>query len=720
VNQPTTQPKDPGVLGLMAVILLCPATVFMVVADAPQTMALVLLGLLVSAVWRQPLARTTRSYVYTTMAALVAMVGQHQLLPAHAERFFLMPGEIYCPLLLYLAVAMTFFEARESIVAAVVALAILATVIAGNVVSFHSRDPMFLQFVDNMVDFHRLYGIAALIETVAIPLLLGRAARQHSQDSRPRRGRLAGSLVLTACLAIAALVAFAMYSSAIGLQRGFQDILASFLQRYGRQRTRDTLFGRQVDLWRTAAPLSRRDQTVVLRVRSKRVPGYLRGYAYQSYEFGQWDSDDGNAQLLQPLPNEAGPITFRVFERFAPPPPDQSERLDILPASGFRSQVLLLPGDASRIEIISTEVRLSPDGVMFAGSWEPATGYVAVAPRLPLTFSYPGPAGNRLDPAPYLEVPGYLRPALREIAAEAFAGLPDDAPPEAAIAAVVNYLKHTCHYELGVQMEMHGGDPVVQFLTNWRRGHCELFAASAALLLRLRGVPTRYVTGFVCVEQPPGVQHYVARLADAHAWAEAYNDRTGTWELVEATPAAGIPHDTSETTLFGSLLDSLVLVWQRMLALMKRGYIAQALFSFFLGIWGCLRYLFANPWRATAIVGSLALLVYWFRHRRRQRHLARIREMGAARWLLRRPRELLLKRFQKAGVTAAPADTLRHLLARLASSQAPLATALAPVIGEYEQLRYGPEQPSPEDVRQFERRLRSALRGPTPKPDQDL
>lgn len=720
MNQPATQPKDPGVIGLMAVVLLCPATVFMVVADAPQTMALVLLGLFVSAIWRQPLARTTRSYVYTTMVALVVMVGQHQLLPAHAERFFLMPGEVYCPLLLYLAVVMTFFEPRESIVAAVVALAILTTMIAGNVVSFHSREPIFLHFVNDMPDFHRLYGIAVLVETVAILLLLGRAARQRSQGPRTRRGLLARSLVLATCIALASLLAFTMYSGAIGLQRSFQDLLASFLQRYARERTRETLFGRQVDLWRTAAPLTNRDQTVVLRVRAKRIPGYLRGYAYQTYEFGRWNSEEGDARPVQPMPRKSGPVTFRTFQRFAPLPPEQSDRLDILPATGFRSQVLLLPGDASQIEIISPEVRLSPDGVVSAGDWETSTGYVAVAPKLPLDFSYPGPVGDRLDPNTYLEVPGYLRPALREVATEVFAGLPDDAPAEASIAAVVNYLKRTCHYELGVQMEMHGGDPVVQFLTQWRRGHCELFAASAALLLRLRGIPTRYITGFVCVEQPKGVQHYVARLADAHAWMEAYNDRTGAWELVEATPAAGIPHDTSDASLFGSLFDSLLLAWQRMLALMKRGYVAQALISFFLGIWACLRYLFANPWRATAIVGGLGFLIYWLRQRKRQRHLAQIREMGPGRWLLRRSHELLLKRLQKAGIAVAPADTLRHLLARLATSQAPLAAALAPVIGEYERLRYGPEQPSPEDVRQFERRLRKALRKPTAKPDQDL
>lgn len=712
MNPRETQPKDTVLLVLMAIVLLCPSIIFLVVADAPQTTGLVLLGLVVSALWRVPLARTTRSYVYTILAALVATVGQHQLMPARAERFFLMPGEVYCPLLLYLAVAMTFFEARESIVAAVIALAILATMIAGNVISFDNDQTVLLQFIDNVADFHRFYGIVVLIETLAILLLLGRAARQRSQDLRPRRGRLSRSLVLAACMVVVALLAAAMYAGSVQFQRRFQDLMASVLQRYVREHGKRALFGRQVDLWRTSSPLTAKDQTVVVRVQSKRIPGYLRGYVYQTYEFGRWDSNQDLSRPLLPLGEETGPITFHVFQRFAPPPVRNSERLDILPAAGFRSQVLLLPGDAAQIEIISREVHLSPDGELAAGNWETETGYVAVAPRVPTDLAYPGPVGNGLDRNAYLSVPGYLRPALRQVADDAFAGLSEEAPPDAAIAAVVHYLKSTCRYRLGVQMEQQAADPVVQFLTRWQRGHCELFATSAALLLRLRGIPTRYVTGFVCAEQPPGARHYVARMADAHAWIEAYNDGTGRWELVEATPASGVPHDTSDASLAGSLLDSLMLAWQRTLALMKRGYIAQALISVVVGIGSCLVSLVADPWRGAAIVLALGAFVYWIRHRRRRRRLIQIQEMGAGRWLLRRSRQLLLQQFRRAGITPAPADTVRRLLARLASSNGPQATALAAFVGEYEQLRYGPEQPSAEEVLGFERRLHQALRRP--------
>ncbi|MBI3554658.1 MAG: transglutaminase domain-containing protein, partial [Deltaproteobacteria bacterium] len=72
------------------------------------------------------------------------------------------------------------------------------------------------------------------------------------------------------------------------------------------------------------------------------------------------------------------------------------------------------------------------------------------------------------------------------------------------------------------------------FLLNEKKGTCEMFATTAALLLRLSNVPTRLVAGF-----------RVSRLAtqgtltvmdsDAHAWVE-YWDETRGWMPFDPTP----------------------------------------------------------------------------------------------------------------------------------------------------------------------------------------
>jgi hypothetical protein len=80
-------------------------------------------------------------------------------------------------------------------------------------------------------------------------------------------------------------------------------------------------------------------------------------------------------------------------------------------------------------------------------------------------------------------------------------------------------------------------DPVAEFLFEKKRGYCEYFASAAALLLRLQGIPCRYVTGFVVQEWNRKGGHFVVREADAHAWIEAYDPQQG-WISADPTPEA--------------------------------------------------------------------------------------------------------------------------------------------------------------------------------------
>ena len=55
------------------------------------------------------------------------------------------------------------------------------------------------------------------------------------------------------------------------------------------------------------------------------------------------------------------------------------------------------------------------------------------------------------------------------------------------------------------------------------------------MLLRLEGVPTRYVTGFNVQDGNRQGNHYVVRESDAHAWDEVYLPGKG-WVEVDPTP----------------------------------------------------------------------------------------------------------------------------------------------------------------------------------------
>jgi protein-glutamine gamma-glutamyltransferase len=76
--------------------------------------------------------------------------------------------------------------------------------------------------------------------------------------------------------------------------------------------------------------------------------------------------------------------------------------------------------------------------------------------------------------------------------------------------------------------------PLENFLFIRKAGHCELFASSAAVLLRLAGVPTRLIAGFrISKAQVGGV--LTVRDGDAHAWLEAWSQEQG-WIPMDPTP----------------------------------------------------------------------------------------------------------------------------------------------------------------------------------------
>lgn len=81
-------------------------------------------------------------------------------------------------------------------------------------------------------------------------------------------------------------------------------------------------------------------------------------------------------------------------------------------------------------------------------------------------------------------------------------------------------------------------DPLATFLFERKRGHCEYFASSMAVMLRSLRIPSRIVTGFRGGEYNDLTGQYVVRASDAHSWVEAYFPGSG-WISFDPTPAGG-------------------------------------------------------------------------------------------------------------------------------------------------------------------------------------
>jgi hypothetical protein len=65
-------------------------------------------------------------------------------------------------------------------------------------------------------------------------------------------------------------------------------------------------------------------------------------------------------------------------------------------------------------------------------------------------------------------------------------------------------------------------DPIEDFLTKHRQGHCEYFATALTLMLRSQGIPARLVVGYKCDEWNGVGNFFQVRQLHAHTWVEAY------------------------------------------------------------------------------------------------------------------------------------------------------------------------------------------------------
>ncbi len=108
-------------------------------------------------------------------------------------------------------------------------------------------------------------------------------------------------------------------------------------------------------------------------------------------------------------------------------------------------------------------------------------------------------------------------------------------PASERVMRTLSYLQRNCQYALAVG-KFETSDPIAEFIFTKKRGYCEYFASAAAILLRLQGVPTRYVTGFHVSDLNRSGDHYIVRDSHAHAWLEAFLPGRG-WVEIDPTPA---------------------------------------------------------------------------------------------------------------------------------------------------------------------------------------
>ena len=169
------------------------------------------------------------------------------------------------------------------------------------------------------------------------------------------------------------------------------------------------------------------------------------------------------------------------------------------------------------------------------------------APAYPTTAPVPVPT-SRIDPkiVEYVRRPdvsgvGAGNVALVTLREQFLAQHRESADPAAAIAEgwrqnfpmtpfdaqiannIERHLRTTFTYTLDLTdaKRIEGQDPMVAFLYDFKRGHCEYFAGAMTLMLQSLNIPARMVIGFRCDDYNNVGGYYRVEQSQAHAWVEA-------------------------------------------------------------------------------------------------------------------------------------------------------------------------------------------------------
>ena len=159
------------------------------------------------------------------------------------------------------------------------------------------------------------------------------------------------------------------------------------------------------------------------------------------------------------------------------------------------------------------------------------------------------PANYRsADLLQYLEIPEQTKAMWKTVLADV--NIPARAQIAEAVQMIGEYVRSSAVYDLNAKtMPTDWSDFGLWFLQEGEGGYCIHFATAATMLLRAKGIPARYVTGYVTDVQR-GVRKTVTGN-EAHAWVEYLDPQLG-WQILEATPGFSVvtpvpPEDPTPT-----------------------------------------------------------------------------------------------------------------------------------------------------------------------------
>lgn len=136
----------------------------------------------------------------------------------------------------------------------------------------------------------------------------------------------------------------------------------------------------------------------------------------------------------------------------------------------------------------------------------------------------------------------------------------ESASDEEYVERVLAYFSNHLAYHFDHQYEEPEKNRLDYFLFEDRKGVCRHFANAFGMMMRLEGVPTRLVGGYMGGDFDPSSNTWTVRGRNAHIWAHVWMGEERGWVRVDPTAVVpvekGIPRG-GISSMFGALLDPL-------------------------------------------------------------------------------------------------------------------------------------------------------------------
>ncbi len=134
----------------------------------------------------------------------------------------------------------------------------------------------------------------------------------------------------------------------------------------------------------------------------------------------------------------------------------------------------------------------------------------------------------QIDRARHLRLPPDYSPPIRELSEKVVAGLSSE---EERVKALMKFTKFG-EYQYSLKGLPVSKTPLEDFLFKSKRGNCEYFASSLAVMLRMAGIPARLVGGYRGGYYNRTANYYMVLQKNAHVWVEAFVEGKGWVRLL--------------------------------------------------------------------------------------------------------------------------------------------------------------------------------------------